>query len=58
MGRSAILFGRTFSDLLASILCGTIVLLTGLVIGWRPDNGIPGVIAGLAIGVLFAYNLM
>jgi ABC transporter DrrB family efflux protein len=57
MARSSILAGRTFSDLLASILCATIVLLTGLVIGWRPDNGVPGVIAGLAIAVLFAYAM-
>jgi ABC transporter DrrB family efflux protein len=57
MSRSAILAGRTFSDLLASILCATIVLVTGFVIGWRPDNGILGVLAGLAIGVLFAYAM-
>ncbi len=57
MARSSILAGRTFSDLLASILCATIVLITGFVIGWRPDNGIPGVIAGLAIAVLFAYAM-
>jgi ABC-2 type transport system permease protein len=57
MARSAILAGRTFSDLLASILCATIVLITGFVIGWRPDNGLPGVVAGLAIAVLFAYAM-
>jgi ABC transporter DrrB family efflux protein len=57
MSRSTILIGRTFSDLLASILCATIVLLTGLVIGWSPDHGVPGVLAGLAIGVLFAYAM-
>jgi ABC transporter DrrB family efflux protein len=57
MSRSAILAGRTVSDLLASALCGSIVLLTGLVIGWRPDHGILGVAAGLAIAVLFAYAL-
>ena len=57
MARSSILAGRTFSDLLASILCATIVLITGFVIGWRPDNGIPGVIAGLAVAVLFAYAM-
>jgi ABC transporter DrrB family efflux protein len=57
MARSAVLAGRTFSDVLASILCGTIVLVTGLVIGWRPDNGVPGVVAGLAVGVLFAYAM-
>jgi ABC transporter DrrB family efflux protein len=57
MARSAILAGRTFSDLLASILCATIVLVTGFVIGWRPGNGLPGVVAGLAVAVLFAYAM-
>jgi ABC-2 type transport system permease protein len=57
MRRSSILAGRTFSDLLASVLCGTIVLLTGLVIGWRPGNGLLGVVAGLAVAVLFAYAM-
>jgi ABC transporter DrrB family efflux protein len=57
MARSAVLAGRTFSDLLASVLCATIVLITGFVIGWRPDHGIPGVVAGLAVAVLFAYAM-
>src|SRR3954453_16005644 len=38
MARSAILAGRTLSDLLASVLCASIVILTGLAIGWRPGN--------------------
>jgi len=57
MARSTILAGRTFADLLASVLCATIVLLTGLVIGWHADNGLLGVLAGLAIGVFFAYAM-
>jgi ABC transporter DrrB family efflux protein len=57
MARSTILAGRTFSDLLASILCATIVLITGFVIGWRPGNGLLGVLAGLGIAVLFAYAM-
>jgi ABC-type polysaccharide/polyol phosphate export permease len=57
MSRSAILAGRTISDLLAAALCGTIVLLTGLAIGWRPDHGITGVFAGMAVALLFAYSL-
>ena len=48
MSRSAILAGRTISDLFAAALCGTIVLLTGLAIGWRPDHGIVGVVEGMA----------
>jgi ABC transporter DrrB family efflux protein len=57
MARSAVLAGRTLSDLLSSLLCGTIVVVTGFVIGWRPDNGLLGVIAGLGVAVLFAYAL-
>jgi ABC-2 type transport system permease protein len=57
MARSAILAGRTLSDLLSSVLCGSIVLLTGLAIGWRPDHGVLGVFAGLGVAVLFAYAL-
>ena len=55
--RSTILFGRTSADLLASVLCASIVCLTGYVIGWRPSNGVIGVISGLAIAVGFAYAL-
>jgi ABC transporter DrrB family efflux protein len=57
MSRSTILAGRTLADLLASVLCGSIVLVTGYIIGWRPDNGMIGVVAGLAIAVAFSYAL-
>ena len=57
MARSTILAGRTLADLLASVLCGTIVLVTGYIIGWRPGNGIAGVVAGLAVAVVFSYAL-
>lgn len=57
MARSTILAGRTMADLLASVLCGTIVLITGYIIGWRPTNGVVGVLAGLAVAVAFSYAL-
>jgi ABC-2 type transport system permease protein len=57
MARSAILAGRTLSDLLASLLCGSIVLVTGWAIGWRPDHGIGGVAAGLAVALVFSYAM-
>jgi ABC-2 type transport system permease protein len=57
MARSTILAGRSLADLLASLLCGTIVLATGFAIGWRPDNGVPGVVAGLGVALLFSYAL-
>ena len=57
MSPTAILVGRTISDLLAAALCGAIVALTGLAIGWRPDAGLATVLAGFAIALLFSYAL-
>jgi len=59
MSRSAVLAGRTMTDVLSSVLCGSIVLLTGLAIGWRPGagHGPAGVAAGLGVAVAFAYAM-
>lgn len=57
MRRSAILVGRTMSDVLASILCASMVCITGWFIGWRPDNGLLGTLAAIGIAVLFAWSL-
>ena len=57
MRRSAIVAGRTFSDLLASIMCAVFVALAGLIVGWRPENGPFGFLAGVGIALLFSYAL-
>jgi ABC transporter DrrB family efflux protein len=57
MRRSAIVAGRTFSDLLASVVCAFFVALAGLIVGWRPDSGLLGVLAGFAVALLFGYSL-
>jgi ABC-2 type transport system permease protein len=57
MSRSAVLAGRTVSDLLASLLCASIVVATGFVIGWRPDNGLVGVLGGIGVALAFSYAL-
>jgi ABC transporter DrrB family efflux protein len=57
MSPTAILVGRTISDLLAAALCAAIVAVTGLVIGWRPETALPSVLAGFAIALLFSYGL-
>jgi ABC-2 type transport system permease protein len=55
MFQTAILTGRSISDLLAAMLGGVVVLATGAVIGWSPDTTALAVAAGLGITVLFAY---
>jgi ABC transporter DrrB family efflux protein len=57
MSPTAILFGRSLSDLLAAMICSTFVALTGLLLGWRPDAGLASVAAGFAIALLFSYAL-
>jgi ABC transporter DrrB family efflux protein len=57
MRRSAIVAGRTFSDLLASVVCAICVALAGLVVGWRTTTGLGGLLAGLAVALLFGYAL-
>jgi ABC-2 type transport system permease protein len=55
MFQTAILTGRSVSDLLAAVLGGVVVLATGFAIGWRPDATALSVVAGVGVAVLFAY---
>jgi ABC transporter DrrB family efflux protein len=57
MWRASVLVGRTISDLLSAAVCATIVALTGLVVGWRPEHGILSVLAGFGVALLFSYAL-
>ena len=58
IAHSAVLTGRTFSDVIynAGILC--VLMATGFVIGWRIDTGIGSLIAGFALLLLFAYAMV
>jgi ABC transporter DrrB family efflux protein len=55
--RAAILVGRSLSDLLGAVVCSAFVAATGLVMGWRPDGGVPGAIAGFALFLFFSYAI-
>ena len=55
MWRAAVLIGRSLSDLLTAALCGTIVALTGLVVGWRTHTSGLSVVGGFAVVLLFSY---
>jgi ABC-2 type transport system permease protein len=57
MWRAAVLVGRSIADLLTAMICTLIVALTGLAVGWRPDNSLLSIIAGFAIMLLFSYAL-
>jgi len=57
MWRPAVLVGRSLADLLTAVVCASIVAVTGLAIGWRPEGGVASTVAGFAVFLLFGYAL-
>jgi ABC-2 type transport system permease protein len=57
MWRPAMLVGRSLADLLTAGICTAFVVVTGLIIGWRPEGEIGRTIAGFAIFLFFSYAL-
>ncbi len=55
MSRSAVLFGRTASDIVYNVLSIVIMAGTGLLIGWRVRTSILEALAGFALLLLFSY---
>lgn len=55
MSPSAVLIGRTNSDLCLNGISMVIMILTGFAVGWRFTNGIPSFLAGVALLLLFSY---
>ncbi len=55
MKASAVLFGRTFADAARMILVLTVLTVTGLIVGWRINNGFPSALLAYALLLLFAY---
>jgi ABC transporter DrrB family efflux protein len=56
MARSAVLVGRTLSDIAINVLSLGVMTLTGLVVGWRTHTGPLQVIGGFLLILLFAYT--
>ncbi len=57
MAQSAVLIGRTTSDLLNNLLVVTIMALTGLLVGWRIHSSFPEAVGGFALLLMFAYAI-
>jgi ABC-2 type transport system permease protein len=53
--RPAALVGAIFGDLLRYVLAATTIMLVGLVLGFRPAGGVPGVLAGVGLLVVFSF---
>ena len=55
MARSAVLVGRTVSDLIRTAFILALLLATGFLIGFRPQTGPAGVLGALGIALAFGY---
>ena len=57
MARSAVLTGRTISDVVYNAGILVVLILSGLFVGWRVDSGIGNFVAGIGLLLLFAYAM-
>jgi len=51
------LIGASFGDIARYIMAGTLVTIFGIILGFDPKNGVPGVVSGIALVILFAFGL-
>lgn len=56
MSPSAVLIGRTNGDLFINALSMVVMMLTGLIVGWRINSSFWEGLAGVALLLLFAYS--
>ncbi len=55
MARSAVLAGRTISDLIRTAFILAMLLASGLLIGFRPQTGPAGVLGAMVVALAFGY---
>jgi daunorubicin/doxorubicin transport system permease protein len=54
---SAPLLGALIGDMVRYLVAATVIIFLGLILGFRPDNGVPGVVAAVGLVVLFSFGL-
>jgi ABC-2 type transport system permease protein len=54
---SAPLVGSLLGDSVRYLVAGTVIIVLGVALGFRPGAGVPGVLAALGLVVLFAFCL-
>jgi ABC-2 type transport system permease protein len=55
--RPAPLLGSLLGDSVRYLVAGTVIIVLGVILGYRPEAGVPGVLAALALVVVFAFGL-
>jgi ABC-2 type transport system permease protein/oleandomycin transport system permease protein len=57
MARSAVLAGRTVADLIRNCFVVLLMVVVGFAVGWRIHTNVFGLVAGIAIMLLFGFAL-
>ena len=57
MARSAVLVGRTVSDIVNNAIALTVMSITGLIVGWRIRTSVLEALGGFLLLLLFAYAI-
>lgn len=55
--RPAPLVGSLLGDSARYLVAGTVIIVLGVILGFRPEAGVPGVLAALALVIVFAFGL-
>ncbi|MGY1739503.1 MULTISPECIES: ABC transporter permease [unclassified Blastococcus] len=55
--RPAPLLGSLLGDSVRYVVAGTVIIVLGVVLGYRPDGGVVGALAALALVVVFSFGL-
>ena len=55
--RPAPLVGAVLGDSARYVLAALVVIVLGLIMGYRPDGGVPGMLAAIALVVVFAFGM-
>jgi ABC-2 type transport system permease protein len=55
--RPAPLVGSLLGDSVRYVVAGTVIIVVGVALGFRPDGGLPGAVAALALVVVFSFGL-
>jgi ABC-2 type transport system permease protein len=57
MWKPAPLFGAMIGDTVRYVIAGTVIIVLGVILGFDPNEGILGVVAALALVVVFSFGL-
>jgi ABC transporter DrrB family efflux protein len=57
MSRSAVLVGRTLSDVCLNVVTIAVMMVTGVAVGWRIHTSVAEAVAGVVVLLLFAYAM-